>query len=647
MKLLKKISAFVLGLVLCVVLASCGGKQGPKSIDEAATYVRQMYINKAETAASFEVVDQVRVGEEIFSVSWSREITSGEEAAVTIGQAVSHKVPFTIVINKVNPVKTEYKVTAKIENADKSESKDVEFNWFVPKYNKNTWAEWNAAQKDDPLMISGIVTATTAYSTTYKNVGVWLQDAEGGYYAYQLKCESEEKFLAELQPGCAIEVTGKASPYNGWKEMASKCTYEFISSGNPIPDFKDITEDLKTKSNSELEVYQNSKTSFTGTVSRLYDADKYGMAGFYVKVDADSEYLIFLKHTEKGPLNGGAAAHDAIMNKVTVGATVTVKGIMVWFNNPQFHVIEEEDVIVGSVELTDAQKAENAAKAAAETIKASYTLGTATEVTLPEEQGDATLAWSVVSGSDAAAISGTKLTLTPAAAEKTVELKVTATVNGQSYEHTITTKVTLISEVTPIRELYDLAKDGEIHLIEGVIVGMDNYNQAYIKDSTGVIYCRTEIAGTKIGDTVKVIVNYNINYGFPRVGNDVCELVSKTEAPAGQDIATVRGPALNQTAAQFVASSKVEGSTNSNPNAAGKYICLTDVTLKKSGNYINAYYGESSRINCYMSTEFKTTYADLLPDTDGEEVSVNVYGYYVGNDTNGYAKFVPVHLLAK
>ena len=108
-----------------------------------------------------------------------------------------------------------------------------------------SYADFMAAEVDDPVVIEAYVQAKQAYASDWSNTSVYLADQDGAYFAYRLACTQEE--YDALVPGAKIRVTGFKAEWAGEIEIAEGCTFELIDGADTyLVDPVDVTELLGT-----------------------------------------------------------------------------------------------------------------------------------------------------------------------------------------------------------------------------------------------------------------------------------------------------------------------------------------------------------------------------------------------------------------
>ncbi len=192
-----------------------------------------------------------------------------------------------------------------------------------------TWAEYDAAELDAPVVIEAYV---QGHQSWWDNkVTVYLQDADGGYFVYEMACS--EKDAKKLTPGTKIRVTGRKAEWAGEVEIMD-ATFEFCKFSNKyVAEATDVTEHLGTD---ELVKYQNMFVKFTDmtVVSVEY---KNGEPG-------DDIYVTFEKNGAKYDfcveryLTGPDTDVYKAVGELKAGDVVDVEGFLYWYNGVNTHI---------------------------------------------------------------------------------------------------------------------------------------------------------------------------------------------------------------------------------------------------------------------------------------------------------------------
>ncbi len=205
-----------------------------------------------------------------------------------------------------------------------------------------TYDEYVAAPLDSEVVIEAYVQDTQSWWND--QITVYLQDQDGGYFAYNMACSEED--AAKLTPGTKIKVTGFKSEWSGEVEIID-ATFE-IEEGEWIASATDVTDKLGTDA---LADYQNQFVSFSGlVVEPSYDADGNEAAFLYDwdgsgadKSDADlyfnasvngQTYTFVVEYYLR---NESTDVYQAVTN-LKVGDQIDLEGFLYWYEGAQPHV---------------------------------------------------------------------------------------------------------------------------------------------------------------------------------------------------------------------------------------------------------------------------------------------------------------------
>ena len=211
-----------------------------------------------------------------------------------------------------------------------------------------TYAEYIATDLDTEVTVETYIQAKQGWWTDSNSgksqASFYTQDAEGGYFLYNLECSEEE--YAKLVPGTKIKVTGTKSEWSGEVEIID-ATYE-IEDGYYTAAAADVTALL---GKDELAAKQNMFVSFTGmTVEASADADGneaaflYSWDGsgsndansdLYFKVSKDGETYTF---TVESYLCGNDTDVYKAVEGLKVGDVIDMEGFLYWYNGVNPHI---------------------------------------------------------------------------------------------------------------------------------------------------------------------------------------------------------------------------------------------------------------------------------------------------------------------
>lgn len=359
MKLFKKsIGVAVASLAVCasLSLASCSNNDG----DVAINNLDLLLSEKTETAleGNLEVPYSVKIKDNEYVVKY----TTNSESATVSSSSETKKAE--IVINQTGEEQS-FTLTAKVENASKSwdfkiAAKDTSMIKTQAEIdameNHMDYATWASAGSGQDALIQGYVTWAHDFSASYGNASVWLQDDQGGYYAYRIAISSQADYDEYLKIGSKIAIVGKTSPYNGWQEMGSGCKYYYIKDATPKTyEYVDVTASLSavTADSATALNLQNQKVKVTGKVTSVPEYSSSSMTmGLSI---GGQDYKVFYKSNYMGTLPTDLAS------KLQVGYTIEVAGFTSVSNKAlQICPVEADALKVLSTEVTDQDRVNGA-----------------------------------------------------------------------------------------------------------------------------------------------------------------------------------------------------------------------------------------------------------------------------------------------
>jgi hypothetical protein len=190
-----------------------------------------------------------------------------------------------------------------------------------------THAEFVAAEVESPVVIEAYVHATQSWWNN--KITVYLQDENGGYFAYEMKCPEEEKDA--LVKGQKIRVTGYKAEWSGEIEIVD-CTFEVLE-GNWVATPRDLTDKLGTDA---LVHYQNQLALFKGlTVKAISYKNNEPGDDIYLTFtlgEADYDFCIEYYLT-----NDNTEVYQFVAT-LEVGDVVNVEGFVYWYNGVNTHI---------------------------------------------------------------------------------------------------------------------------------------------------------------------------------------------------------------------------------------------------------------------------------------------------------------------
>ena len=225
------------------------------------------------------------------------------------------------------------------EAADASEDTDSEAGADVMSYD-----EYMAAATDEAVAIEAYVQAKQSYYAEQGTATVYLQDQDGGYFAYDMACTQED--YDAMTEGTKIQVSGYKAEWSGEIEIMDGKLDEILTDDTYVAEPVDMTELLGTD---ELEAHQNEKVSFTGLtvepstdaegneVAFLYNYDGSGTDGddLYFNVGYNGATYSFV--IESYLCDNTTEVYNAVKN-LEVGQTIDCEGFLYWYEGANPHI---------------------------------------------------------------------------------------------------------------------------------------------------------------------------------------------------------------------------------------------------------------------------------------------------------------------
>lgn len=191
-----------------------------------------------------------------------------------------------------------------------------------------THAEFVAAEVESPVVIEAYVQATQSWWNN--KITVYLQDENGGYFAYEMKCPEEQKDA--LVKGQKIRVSGYKAEWSGEIEIVD-CEFEVLD-GNWVATPRDLTDKLGTE---DLIKHQNELALFKGmTIKEISYKNNEPTDDIYLtltKGDADYDFCV------ERYLTGPETALYEYVGTLQAGDVVDVEGFVYWYNGLNTHIV--------------------------------------------------------------------------------------------------------------------------------------------------------------------------------------------------------------------------------------------------------------------------------------------------------------------
>ncbi len=295
--------------------------------DALITYQNQLAVFKGLTIANIEYKN----GE------------PGDDIYVTVSYA-GQEFSFCVERYLTGPETDVYKAFADLKAGDK-----VNITGFVYWYNGvnthitavapcdyTTYGEYDLAALDAPVVVEAYVQATQSWWDN--KITVYLQDVDGGYYAYEMACSEED--AAKLVPGTKIRITGYKSAWAGEVEIVD-ATFTFVENAAPyIAAPIDLTADLANEA--ELIKYQNRLAVFRGlTITAIeYKNGEPGDDIYVTVTQGENTFSFCVERYLTGP---DTELYKAFAD-LQVGDVVDITGFVYWYNGVNTHITAVEAV---------------------------------------------------------------------------------------------------------------------------------------------------------------------------------------------------------------------------------------------------------------------------------------------------------------
>ena len=539
---MKKILALLILLTLVVsVFAACkkdeptedpgtttppATEQGP-TLEDAKVVLRDLFANKGEiTPDDFDVVAAIVVGDVKFTVTWATNSTD-----VVIAESTEEGFYTVDVVPAEPEAAINYTLTATIAAADGS-TITTTFNFTVPKFQVNTYAEYVEAEADDPLVVEGVVYGIMSKAAGDQENSVFVQDLNGGgYYVYGLTDDPSE---TGVQVGQTVRVRGIKAIYNGTLEIKN-ASIEIRSTELTTVTPTDLTAAFtaaSTASNANLLAHLGEYVVIKGVT--VLEAGSNGY--YYFELDGIKTYLRISSSS-----NCTTSAQETTIKTNHADKfyfTADVAGIAAIYQG-NFYIMPVDDKAFDNfsaeqLPLPDDVKA-NMVKDAL-TLPAEFVL--ANPYTLPatgagDNFSDVAIAWALAETTNATLVEGVLTPVLPESGSVNIVLTATITKNNASVTKEFTIAVKALEPIS-IEEANTIAATmahdtytTEKYLVVGTVKEIQNtqYGNIVIEDAAGksiLVYgsysadgaTRFDGMATKpsVGDTVKmygVLGTYN------------------------------------------------------------------------------------------------------------------------------------------
>lgn len=200
-----------------------------------------------------------------------------------------------------------------------------------------TYAEYDAAELDSEVVIEAYVQAHQSWWND--TLTIYLQDADGGYFAYNCACDKET--ADKLVAGTKVRVKGYKAEWAGEVEIVDG-TLEILP-GSWTAKAEDVsallgTADLQKKINKKV-AFKGMKVEDSNGKAFLYAWDGSGShdsnSDLYFNVSLNGKTYNFCVESY---LCDNTTDVYAAVESLKVGDTVDLEGFLYWYNDPNPHI---------------------------------------------------------------------------------------------------------------------------------------------------------------------------------------------------------------------------------------------------------------------------------------------------------------------
>ncbi len=504
----KNLLIAIASLISTGVLASCNGGGDSSSVTSTPTSQTSeaptseaptvdSYLDKAMNViksqiedleknstitASFDLIASCVVEDKTVEVKYEIvEAVNNEDGIVTVGKTENKKTKIEVKYpDNTKEVKFKLKYIVSLENHSKEK---VSNEFTVPVQNILSFDEFMKAAVGDQVVVRGVITMRGEFNEKNGDVNIWLENTDGGYYAYKLKCASKEAYEKDLAPGNEIIVSGQKDVYNKQIEIKS-CTYMVVSTNLQTPNYLDASAQFAAakdgKDTEALDKFQNRKVE-------LKDVEVLGITenknGNYYNFKIGNAEMYMRFSTSYGLTKEQLTEMFAEWKQ---GFKANVKGVCETYSG-QFYLqpYEVGSVTITSKEVSDADKIATAKTEVNGLFEEKYNANA--EVVLPaanKDYSNVTYAWSVDADSKGCEIVDGKLKITQTAEDQVGKVTVTISLDG-TLKETVNISFTIASSLVVY---YSVSEALEIIPTLGLTGNDKSEKEYYVYGTVGEIY---------------------------------------------------------------------------------------------------------------------------------------------------------------
>ena len=236
--------------------------------------------------------------------------------------------------------------TSEPEATPAAESEAATSEAAAPTVEVMSYDEYMAAADETAGAIQAYVQAKQSYYAEQGTATVYLQDQDGGYFAYDMKCSQED--YDAMTEGTCIQVSGYKAEWSGEVEIMDGQLDSIVEGDTFVADALDVTDMLGTE---DLQSHQNEKVSFTGlTVAPstdangneaafLYNYDGSGTQGddLYFNVTVGDSEEVYTFTVESYLCDSSSEVYKAVEG-LQVGQTIDAEGFLYWYEGVNPHI---------------------------------------------------------------------------------------------------------------------------------------------------------------------------------------------------------------------------------------------------------------------------------------------------------------------
>ena len=229
-------------------------------------------------------------------------------------------------------------------NSNTSDSSNTENSIKPEPIKPMTYSQFVSAAADSEVAVEGYLQGW-AYSKQQGNVGLYIMNDDGNFYAYRVVCD--DATAASFSEGIKVRVEGLKAYWEGFHEVKEGGKVEILG-GTKVYDPVDVTESLADTDS--MVRMQGAKVCVTGAVispkqlegkdaAFLYNWNGSGAEGnnndLYIDIKIGENVFTAVVESDETP--EGSDTYKAVTG-LQIGQTVDIEGFMYWYQGPQIHI---------------------------------------------------------------------------------------------------------------------------------------------------------------------------------------------------------------------------------------------------------------------------------------------------------------------